>query len=135
MSLPKFKFVYIPADRRARCVMQSHAPRLRPPGARSSQPMEELEQELVPGTEVECLTNRLQAHFRRVSRRLRLGALLRSRSRAALTLRRAAQGHGEGHRGRGCVSRSPPPHAAAARASRMPCAVSRAALTRLDTDR
>jgi len=27
--------------------------------------MEELEQEIVPGKEVECLTNRLQAHFRR----------------------------------------------------------------------
>ena len=35
------------------------------PGACSSQPMEELEQEIVPGKEVECLTNRLQAHFRR----------------------------------------------------------------------
>ena len=31
----------------------------------SSQPMEELSQEVIPGKEVECLTNRLQAHFRR----------------------------------------------------------------------
>jgi hypothetical protein len=71
---PSFKFVFIPADRHAyNTERHARAPHTRsdtqPP--RSSQPMEELEQELVPGKEVECLTNRLQAHFRCRARRLR----------------------------------------------------------------
>ena len=42
-----FRFVYIPCD--------------------DTQPMEELEQELEEGKEVECLTTRLQQHFREQS--------------------------------------------------------------------
>ena len=37
----------------------------RPVCVASSQPMEELEQEVPPGKEVECLTQRLQGHFKR----------------------------------------------------------------------
>lgn len=86
---PSFKFVYIPADRHAaggssgdalRFPHCSHAALTRRHAAAriSAQPMEELEQELVPGKEVECLTNRLQEHFRcgvpRPPRRLALRA-------------------------------------------------------------
>ena len=45
--MSSFRFVYIPAD--------------------ATQPMQELTQELEPGKEVECLTNRLQQHFREQS--------------------------------------------------------------------
>jgi hypothetical protein len=73
MALKSFKFVFIPADRLVALSIRAASARAHVPGLtprlRSSQPMEELEQELPPGKEVECLTNRLQAHFRCVLRR------------------------------------------------------------------
>jgi hypothetical protein len=47
VAMSSFRFVYIPAD--------------------ATQPMQELTQEVEPGKEVECLTNRLQQHFREQS--------------------------------------------------------------------
>ena len=90
----KFKFVYIPADRHAPLLsalcswVSCCAALLLRRVVRSSQPMEELEQEIIPGKEVECLTNRLQAHFRLVRRRL-LGASFACRRCADASPRRA----------------------------------------------
>ena len=64
-----FRFVYIPAD--------------------STQPMEELSQELVPGQEVECLTHRLQQHFRRAGE---AGALANPARLAHAPLRQTSAG-------------------------------------------
>jgi hypothetical protein len=47
-----------------RLVCQKHV-LTKPVCVASSQPMEELEQEVPPGKEVECLTQRLQGHFKR----------------------------------------------------------------------